>query len=162
MDVLIRGIDAIAMIALTLFAGCATSHRADPSKIGIMVEAPTTACVEGDADIPVVIRVRNESRGVLKIGVDGKTGPPFAISWLYYDVFSDPPRPDDWKHGPGGHGLMPPLSLRVDPGDSTIVFADLYALGPDDQGRKFRIRMEDEEGHTYATDAFLPCVEAKP
>jgi hypothetical protein len=148
---------ALAIVALV--PGCA-SYPADPSKIGVVVEPPTIACSEEKADIPVEIRLRNDSGGVLEIGVDGKEGPPFEINWIFFDVL-DERGETDWRHGPGDHGPVPYNTLRIGPHDGTTVKAFLYEIGASDHARKFRIRLEDEEDHTYTTDAFLPCVMDK-
>ena len=149
----------ITLLIAAILSGCATSYRIDPSKISVAVGPTSAHCGENDNEVRAVLMVKNEGRAVLTIGVDGKSGPPFDISWLYYVVLDDSGKVD-WKHGPGGHGPMPPSTLRIGPGDSTSVSASIYQINTDNYSQKFRIKFEDLEGHSYTTSSFIPCISS--
>ena len=144
-------------------AGCAEFRNVDPGRVTVEVEAPSVACGAGIEELPVVLRVRNESLGLLRLWVDGPSGPPYRISWLSYEVETQPALPGDWRLGPGDHGPMPPSTLRIGPGDGTTVSVDLYDIRSEDFARDFRIRLEsNDDDLVWMTDAFRPCVAAAP
>ena len=43
------------------------------------------------------------------------------------------------------------------PGDSTLISASIYGLGPNDYSDDFRIRVKDVAGNFYVTESFTPC-----
>jgi hypothetical protein len=148
-----------SMIFVTAIAGCTASrYRVVPGQVGVQVEAPDVRCGERHRDIPVKVRVHNDSPGILRITIDDASGPPYKLSWLSYDVL-DGAGNVEWQHGPGGHGPLPQPTLTMASGDRTVLSAMLYGIGASDYARSFRIRFEDEEKHTWTTDAFRPCVE---
>jgi len=150
---------AASMIAASTLAGCtAARYRVAPGQVGVQVEAPDVSCGERHREIPVKVRVHNDSAGILQIWIDDRPGPPYKLSWLSYDVLDEAGNVD-WRRGPGDHGPMPQPTLKIGPGDRTVLSAVLYDIGEADYGRSFRIRFEDAEKHAWTTDAFRPCVQ---
>ncbi|MGO4549577.1 hypothetical protein AB4059_00515 [Lysobacter sp. 2RAF19] len=150
---------AASMIVASTLAGCAAERfRVSPGKVGVEVESPDVSCGERHREIPVKVHVHNDSAGILQIWIDDPVGPPYELSWLSYQVLNEAGKAD-WRHGPGGHGPMPPPTLKIGPGDRTELWAVLFDVGEADYGRSFRIRFEDAEKHTWTTDAFRPCVQ---
>lgn len=148
-----------AMVVVSSVSGCAASgYRVVPGQVGVQVEAPDVRCGEGHRDIPVKVRVHNDGRGILRITINDASGPPYQLSWLSYDVLDNAGNVE-WRHGPGGHGPVPQPTLTMESGDRTVLSATLYDIGEADYSRSFRIRFEDEEKHTWTTDAFRPCVQ---
>ena len=97
--------------------------------------------------------VRNGSRGKLHVSIDPKSNqPPYDLSWLSYKVLSD--GAVDWRHGPGGHGPMPPSTLSIGPGESVEVVGSLYGLKPEDYARRFKIQFKDEAHNSLVSGAF--------
>ncbi|UHQ20200.1 hypothetical protein LVB87_03285 [Lysobacter sp. KIS68-7] len=153
-----KGWLAAGMIVVAAVAGCTSSrYRVVPGQVGVQVEAPEVHCGEQPRDIRVKVRIRNDSAGVLRITIDNPPGPPYKLSWLSYDVLDDAGNLD-LDHDPGGHGPLPQPTLKMDPGDRTVLFAVLYDINEDDYARSFRFRIEDDDKHVWTTDAFRPCV----
>lgn len=149
----------VAMVVVASVSGCiGSSYRVVPGQVGVQVEAPDVRCGGGHREIPVRVRVHNAGRGILRITINGASGPPYPLSWLSYDVL-DSAGNVEWRHGPGGHGPLPQPTLTMESGDHTVLSAKLYDIGEADFSRSFRIRLEDEEKHTWTTDAFRPCVQ---
>ena len=144
-------------LTVVLLAGCATSFRTDPSKIVVTVEPPTAICGASDNEVHPIVRIENKGRSNFGIWVLGPQGPPFEFSWLSYQVLNDAGEVSV-DHGPGGHGPMPPSTLRISPGDSTLVVAPIYALNLGSHTAKYAIRIEDEDKNIYTTAQFSPCV----
>ncbi|QSX74439.1 hypothetical protein HIV01_014800 [Lysobacter arenosi] len=149
---------AVSMLVLSVAPGCASLHRMTPDLVDVKVEAPVLECDRRRQDIPVSVRVQNGSHGVLRVWIDGASGPPYPLSWLSYEILDDAGNVA-WRHGPGGHGPMAQPTLKIDPGDRTILAAMLYEVGEADNSRSFRIRIEDQDKNTWTTDAFRPCVK---
>jgi hypothetical protein len=148
----------LLLLALIL-AGCASSYRVIPSQVEVALVNATSQGKISEGTVNVPIRVTNNGPAVLEIGVDAAAGvpaEPFRISWLYYQVFTETGGVDV-AHGPGGHGPMPPNTLRIGPGDSAKVTAVLYGLTAFDCPRTFRIRFQDLDDNWYTTEAFAPC-----
>jgi len=141
----------LLILAATSLAGCAT---VDPARVKLDVEPITQICGASDREVPIHIRVRNDSQGKLKIWVDpGSRQPPYALSWLSYQILIDSGTAD-WKHGPGGHGPMPPSTLSIGPGKATEVVGSLYSLSPADYGKSFRVQFRDAAGHVFVSSSF--------
>jgi len=136
-------------------AGCAT---VDPARVKLDVEPVTQICGTSDRAVPVRIRVRNDSQGTLKVWIDPTSQqPPYALSWLSYQILIDR-GVTDWKHGPGGHGPMPPSTLSIGPGEVTEVVGSLYSLSPADYDKSFRAQFSDVAGHAFVSSSFKACV----
>jgi hypothetical protein len=150
---------AAASIVAAAVVGCTSSrYRVVPGQLGVQVEAPDVQCAERHRDIPVKVRIHNDSAGILRITIDNRPGPPYKLSWLSYDVLDDA-GDVDWDHGAGDHGPLPQPTLTVTPGDRTVLLAVLHDIEEADYGRSFRIRFQDEDKHSWTTDAFRPCVQ---
>ena len=87
----------------------------------------------------------------------GQSGPPYKISWLSYAVF-DKAGNDEWTHGPGGHGPMPPDTLSIGSGNSTQLLAYIYDVTSVDYGKEFRIKFKDVVDNIYISPPFKPCI----
>jgi hypothetical protein len=146
----------IALLSAFLVASCASSFRVDPTKISVIAEPPNERCGASDKEVHAILHVKNEGRAILKIWVLGPKGPPYELSWLSYEILNDAGG-ISWEHGPGGHGPMPPSTLRIGPGDSTTVLAPIYALNPNSYHSTYSVRIKDEDGNSYVTDKFSPC-----
>ena len=157
-----RALPALAIIALV--SACTTMQDVAPGQVVAEVVPPKTPCGWHDERIRVSIRVKNGSQVPLELSIDEReTGRPYKLSWLSYDVEGVPREDDDGRHGPGGHGPLPPDTLRIGPGDWTTVWAEVYDLDTDDYARSFRIRLKGSAGdQAWTTDAFRPCVAANP
>lgn len=149
---------AVSMILLSMASGCASLHRMAPDLVDVKVEAPGLECDKRRRDIPVSIRVQNASRGVMRVWIAGDSGPPYPLSWLSYEILDDAGN-GAWRHGPGGHGPLAQPTLKIGPGDWTMLSAMLYEVGEEESSRSFRIRIADQDNHTWTTDAFRPCVK---
>ena len=146
---------ALFLTFVIFITGCAT---VDPARIKLVVEPVKQACGASDQEIPVHLTVHNDSRGTLKVWIDPKSHqPPYALSWLSYEILDDG-GPIDWKHGPGGHGPVPPSTLSIGPGDSTEVMGSLYSLSQADYVKSFKIQFKDLADHTFVSRSFKPCV----
>ena len=154
-----RLLAALTIVVASAVSGCTASrYRVEPRQVSLHVEAPDVPCGERHRDIPVKVRMHNSSRGILRIKIHDASGPPYRLSWLSYDVL-DSAGNVEWRHGPGGHGRLGQPSVTMESGDRTVLSAMLYNIGETDYARSFRIRIEDEEKHTWTTDAFRPCVQ---
>ena len=114
-------------------------------------------CGERHRDIPVKVRIHNDSAGIVRITIDSLPGPPYKLSWLTYDVLDDAGNVD-WNHV-GDHGPLPQPTLTIKPGDRKVLLAVLYDIEEADYGRSFRVRFHEEDKHSWTTDAFRPCVQ---
>ena len=141
----------------TIFlAGCAT---VDPARVKLDVAPVTLICGTSDREIPVRVSVRNDSQGKLEVWIDPALHQsPYALSWLSYQILGDGGN-TDWKHGPGGHGPMPPSTLSIGPGDSAEVVGSLYGLTPADYAKHFKVKFSDLAGHTFVSSSFKACIE---
>jgi hypothetical protein len=149
----------LVFVFALLLAGCASSYRVNPSKVDLALVGSASEWEKSNGTVHVPMRVRNNSRAVLEVGVDAAPGVPSGpvqISWLYYRVLTENGRVD-LNHGPGGHGPMPPKTLRIGPGESASVIATLYGVSGNDCSRQIRVRIRDLEGNWYTTDTFAPC-----
>ena len=140
-----------------LVSGCA-SQPVDPTRVSVVVEPSSVVCGSTAGAVPVTLIVKNASYGVLRIWIEQRQKPPYYLSWLSYKVLEADSEVVDWKHGPGGHGPMPPDTLHIGSGDSTRLIAELYDVQPKDYGREFRIRFKDEQDKTYTSGSFKPCI----
>ncbi|WP_342315546.1 hypothetical protein [Lysobacter sp. FW306-1B-D06B] len=153
-----RGSLTVSMILLSMASGCASLHRMSPDLVDVKVSA-SLECDERRPNIPVSVRVQNGSQGIMRVWIAGDSGPPYPLSWLSYEILDDAGN-GEWRHGPGGHGPLAQPTLKIGPGDSTMLSAMLYDVGEEESSRRFRIRITDQENHTWTTDAFRPCVKA--
>lgn len=137
-----------------IIAGCASVN---PAQVNISVEPVTQICGVSDREAPIRMTVRNDSKGKLRIWIEPTLHqPPYEISWLSYKIL-DIGGATDWEHGPGGHGLMPPDTLSIGPGDSAEIVGSLYALIPADYPKSFIIQFEDLDGHKFVSSPFKAC-----
>lgn len=144
----------IGVVAMTaLIAGCTPL---DPARVRVAVEPIAQSCDAANREVVVHMTVHNDSRAKLKIGIDPSPQPPYALSWLDYRIL-DEDGAIDWKHGPGGHGPMPPHTLTIDPGDKTELVGSLYDLAPVDYAKNFKIQFKDETGRVFVTSPFKAC-----
>lgn len=148
-----RALVGLGAAVAAIVAGCTPL---DPARVHIVVEPVVQSCNTPGKEIAVRLAVHNDSRAKLKIGIDPSSHAPYALSWLSYRVL-DESGAIDWKHGPGGHGPMPPHTLTIDPGDKTELVGSLYGLTPDDYTKNFKIQFKDEAGHVFMTGLFKAC-----
>ncbi|BCT93631.1 hypothetical protein LYSHEL_26560 [Lysobacter helvus] len=148
-----------SLIMAALVSGCmASSHRVAPGQVGVEVEAPDVPCDAGHRDIAVKVHVRNDSRGTLRFWIRHVAGAPDALSWLSYAVL-DSAGNAAAQHGAGAHGPLPQPTLTMAPGNRTVLSATLYDIGEAEYARRFRLRVEDQDEHSWTTAAFRPCVQ---
>jgi hypothetical protein len=147
-------------VGLALICSCA-STRLEPGQIAIAVDHASLRCSSETHTSAVQLILKNNGYRALRIGVDPvrAPAPPYPVSWLYYKVQDNPKQPDqvDWRHGPGGHGPMPPETLRIAPGDSTRILTPIYGLATADRAKQYRIQFSDLAGNGYTSEWFTPC-----
>ena len=93
----VRRMKLAFLLLAAMISSCASSYRVDPSTVGITITPPSQPCGSDVQDIPVVIDVKNGSRGILKIGVWGKKGSPYDVSPTIHSSRSRFATPTTWQ-----------------------------------------------------------------
>ena len=148
----------LLLVGLVLVAGCVTYPLA-PDQISIVAEPVTQVCTVQPVTIPVRLTVRNRSRGTLHLWINPGQSRPYELSWISYAVLSSKLQEgeEDFRRGPGGHGIELLYTLSIGPGDSTQVVSPIYEISTFDSTTRFRVRIKDPKGHAYLSDWFFPC-----
>ena len=147
----------LLLLAFLVVAGCAT-RPVEPSLVTFDVEPITQKCESPSMTTTVLISIRNEGRGRFRIPIDDmRIQPPYHIGYLNYEVL-DVDGKVEWKHSPGGHGLVPVHTLSIGHNDATKLLAHIYYIQPVDHTKLFRIRFRDDSGNFYTTKPFYACL----
>jgi hypothetical protein len=147
-----------SLLVLALVTACA-HQPVDPEQVAVRVEPDLTDCLTERNEVPLRVEVHNRSAGKLRLGANGKSGPPFSLNWVYYRVMSGTPGAMslDLAHGPGGHGRLSTSTVTIGPGDSTQFLVPLYTVGPGDYAASFQIEIQDLTGTSYMSQPFSLC-----
>jgi len=147
----------LSLLTFLIIAGCAT-RPVEPSLIAFDVDPITQLCDSSKTTAVVLISIKNEGKGRFRIPIDDmRIQPPYHIGYLNYEVL-DVDGNDEWKHGPGGHGLVPVHTLTIGKNDATKLLAHIYDIQPADHAKLFRIRFRDRADNFYTTKPFKTCL----
>ena len=146
-----------------LLASCSHS-RITPSEVVVTAQTEVTTCDSLGSSATVLLNVQKHGSQKFRLGVNGTTGPPFSLNWLYYDILSDASGTmaihEDRMDA--GYRPLPNAHVSVNRSSNTEFLVHIGNLSPAAHTKMFQVAIKDLEGGSFLSQPFRLCDHSQP
>lgn len=148
----------VVLMLVCVLSGC-THLPVEPTRVTVTVTPDSLKSGHVHGEIAMIVAVRNDSKETLRFPVDGVSGPPFALNWVYYKILKTSPAGfvEDVDRVPLGDGVVSLATLSVGPGDASTLLTFFENSINADCSQRFVVELQDMSGDVFRSQSFRSC-----